>query len=425
MRWASALSERKDPSDALAEALEALARGLAGTEPELLFLFVSPHHQRAFRELPPACLRRFPKARLVGCTGGGIIGDAREVERKAALSLTAAALPGVTVTPFRLGTREDSFPTRSVQGLVPLPTPPAPPAKPQPGNGVHPAENAATPATATTSATSDDGSDTSFVLLPDPQTCDSGRVLLELDAAYPGAPKVGGLASGAGRERETTALFLDDAVLHEGGVGVALSGDLVMDTLVAQGCRPIGTPLLITSAKGNLILELSGQPALDVLRGLFAELSTADQQLFRQTLSVGIEMRPDQIEYQHGDFLIRNVLGLVPEQKAIAIGAPLKLYQAIQFHLRDAEASAEDLRRHLRLYRARGHVPAGALLFSCLGRGEGLYGRPDSDSTEVITQLGRIPLGGFFCAGEIGPVGGTTYIHGYTSSFGLFRSRSS
>jgi small ligand-binding sensory domain FIST len=92
----------------------------------------------------------------------------------------------------------------------------------------------------------------------------------------------------------------------------------------------------------------------------------------------------------------------------------------VQFHLRDARTSADDLDQLLARHRG---TPAGSLLFSCLGRGTHLYGRADHDTDLVRRHFGDVPLGGFFCNGEIGPVQGTTFLHGYTSAFGLFRPR--
>ena len=98
----------------------------------------------------------------------------------------------------------------------------------------------------------------------------------------------------------------------------------------------------------------------------------------------------------------------------------------VRFHLRDAKTSAEDLHAMLTGYEntlSRKQDLSGALLFSCLGRGEYLYGEPNFDSNVFQQHLGDLPVGGFFCNGEIGPVGGETFLHGYTSSFGLFRPR--
>jgi len=180
--------------------------------------------------------------------------------------------------------------------------------------------------------------------------------------------------------------------------------------------------MFVTRADGNVLLELDGQPALVALNVLFQTLSAADQTLARSALSVGLVMNPNRQEYRQGDFLIRNVLGVDPRRAALVVGAALEEGQVVQMHVRDAATSSEDLTRLLARYRER---PAGALLFSCLGRGIHLYGQPDHDSTAFHAALGDVPLGGFFCNGEIGPVQGRTFLHGFTSAFGLSRPRES
>jgi small ligand-binding sensory domain FIST len=199
-----------------------------------------------------------------------------------------------------------------------------------------------------------------------------------------------------------------------------LSGDVAVDTVVAQGCRPIGDPMFVTRSERNVIHELDGRRAAVVLQDLFARAPAEDKALFRSSLFLGVVMREDCQEYGHGDFLIRNVLGVDPRSASIVVGAAVRDSMVVQFHLRDARTSSEDLRALLSRYEGR---PAGALLFSCLGRGRGLYGTPDHDSALFAERVGPVPLGGFFCNGEIGPVHGTTFLHGYTSAFGLFRPR--
>ena len=386
MKWASSIATQTDATAAVAEAAETVQQELGSLTADLVVVFASPHYRDTMVRLPSLIRDRFPRARLLGCTGGGIIGAGREIEHRPALSITAASLPGVELHPFHFDLDE-------------LPTTPA---------AWH--------------RVVDPSLDPSFLLLPEPFSCDIEQLISGLDAAFPAARKVGGVASG-GRGAGSNALFLDNEMLRDGVVGLALTGNVVMDTLVAQGCRPIGTPLLITRCEDNIILELGGQPALMVLRALFDTLDGRDKELFRSSLFLGIQMKDDQIEYRHGDFLIRNMMGINPDRNAVVVGARVTPYQAVQFHLRDAEASAEDLRQHLTAYSRSGHKPSGALLFSCLGRGENLYGQPDHDSNLIISYLGRLPVGGFFCNGEIGPVGEPTFLHGYTSSFAFVRPR--
>jgi len=311
----------------------------------------------------------------VGCSAGGVIGGGHELEDQPGLALSAAVLPDVRCTSFHLD--EPALPPLAV---------------------------AETP---------------SFLLLPDPFTFDVDDLLHRLDTAHPGATVVGGLASG-GRAPGANVLYLDDAVHRRGLVGVAVSGNVAVDTIVAQGCRPIGDPMFVTRSERNVIHELDGQRAGAVLQELYARTSAEDQQLFRHSLHIGIVMREDRQEYGHGDFLIRNVMGIDGKSGALVVGALVRDGMVVQFHLRDARTSAADLEELLGRY--RGH-PYGSLLFSCLGRGRHLYGETDHDTNAFRRHLGEVPLGGFFCNGEIGPVHGTTFLHGYTSAFGLFRPR--
>jgi small ligand-binding sensory domain FIST len=217
---------------------------------------------------------------------------------------------------------------------------------------------------------------------------------------------------------------MNDSVYPDGAVGVRLHGNLDMDTIVAQGCRPVGGPVFITGAARNRILEIDGRRPTEIMAEIFHELDPGDQDLFRRALFVGVVMNEGRSEYGHGDFLIRNVVGVDPETGTLTVAEVLHAGQVIQFHVRDALMSAADLEGSLQRYvGGQPQRPAGILLFSCLGRGETLYGEPDHDSRMIAGHLGPTPIGGFFCNGEIGPVDRRTFLHGYTSSIGVFRPR--
>ncbi len=386
MKWASAISERPAADEALAE-VAARVRGELGVDPDLVVAFVSPHHAPAFRELPARLALAMPRAVVIGCAASGVIGAGHEVEERPALSLTAASLPGVTLTPLHLDQNDLD---RDLGERVGLPR----------------------------------AADPHFLVLADPFTFDADALVSALDRAYPVGRKVGGLASG-GRFPGGNALFLGRDVYRAGAVCVAMTGNIAVDTIVAQGCRPIGRPMAITRGHDNVIEQIDRQKPTDVLRELFESLDERDQTLFRHSLFVGLEMQKDQVEVPRGEFLVRNLLGMDPTSGGLAVGAQIQPWQVVQFLLRDARTAAEDLAMLLDRYRGGGAHPSGALLFSCLGRGMHLYGRPDHDTGLFHERLGRIPLGGFFCNGEIGPVGGSTFLHGYTSAFGLFRPASS
>jgi small ligand-binding sensory domain FIST len=259
-----------------------------------------------------------------------------------------------------------------------------------------------------------------------------------LDYAYPQSIKIGGLASGGASNQSN--LFFDCFSLprsrfnHFGTIGVALSGNIQVETIVAQGCRPIGEPIQVSQGERNIITEvlvpdektnqLKARLPLDVIRELVETLSEKDRELAQHSLFIGIARDEFKLALQSGDFLIRNLLGVDPRHGAIAIGDRVRPGQRIQLHLRDAQTSGEDLVFLLENYhRAKVNSPQaiGALLFSCLGRGESLYGKPNFDSELFQRYLTQVPLGGFFCNGEIGPVGNRTFLHGYTSAFAIFR----
>jgi small ligand-binding sensory domain FIST len=285
-----------------------------------------------------------------------------------------------------------------------------------------------------------------FILLAEPFSSGVNDLLRGLDFAYPGMSKVGGLASASAMGAQS-GLFCcsqdtpqGSSLYREGTVGVALSGNIVIETIVAQGCRPIGKTYQVTKVERNILLELAEQngsqlttsdaqsrPPLEVLRDLIQSLSEADRQLAQQSLFVGVARDEFKQQLSQGDFLIRNLLGVDPRVGAIAIGANIRPGQRIQFHLRDARTSAEDLELLLQGYHKEAsntENAAGAVMFSCLGRGAGLYGKPNFDSQLFRRYLNNSQLSGFFCNGEIGPVGGNTFLHGYTSVFGICRSKS-
>jgi small ligand-binding sensory domain FIST len=355
---------------------------------------------------------------LIGCGGSGIIGmnaqgEVQEVEGSPALSLSLAHLPDVNVHAFYIP--PDNLPDLD-----------SPPGAWVNLVGVSPQEQP------------------QFVLLAEPFSSGVNDLLQGLDFAYPGSNKVGGLASASDMGVHSSLFYFSQktpnapSLYREGTVGVALSGNIVLETIVAQGCRPIGKTYQVTKAERNILLELTEQTSnemtssdalprspLEVLRDLIQSLSDADRQLAQHSLFVGVARDEFKQQLGHGDFLIRNLLGVDPRVGAIAIGANIRPGQRIQFHLRDARTSEEDLELLLQGYQKESNTndAPGALMFSCLGRGEKLYGKPNFDSQLLRRYLNTTHMGGFFCNGEIGPVGGSTFLHGYTSVFGICRSK--
>lgn len=388
VQWVSHASGAASFVDAIAESIAGVQARLDGSRPDVVFAFVTPHHREHYDEIVPACRDAFGGAVVFGSTAGGVIGGGRELERVPAVSITGAVLPGVEVSTFHLDADEGPWPADAEGWHARLDLAP------------DPAPN--------------------ILLLSDPFTIDITQTLAQLDRSYPGSVKIGGVTSGAAQAGHG-AMFCGETTHANGLCGLALTGNLVVDTLVAQGCRPVGTPLFVTRAEANVIHELDGRPAARVLQELYEQASGRDRELMRSSLFIGLVTRGDQQVYRHGDFLVRNVLGLDGSSGALAIGAVAPRNGVVQFHVRDAASSAHDLTEVLAGYADRRLRPAGGLMFSCVGRGIGLYHQPNHDLDEVREHLGEVQIGGCFCGGEIGPVGGRTFLHGYTSAFALFR----
>jgi small ligand-binding sensory domain FIST len=388
-RFADGMSTAPDWRRAIAEAASA-ARAKLGNGPcDLALVFVSQAWDDFDPEqVSPLLARDLAPLHTLGCNASGAIAGRREVEMKPAVSVLAMSLPGVRVFPFtlapgELNRLEDGRALVSMLDLYPTDKP-------------------------------------KFLALGDPLSCDPEKLSALFNDAYPGAPLVGGLASGPQLKRP--AWMLLGTELHEKGVAcVALTGDVEFDIVVAQGCRPIGEPLIVTKAEGNVLLELGGRSPLEVLREMLSRCPPEDQRLARQALFAGLVMAEGRTGYKRGDFLIRNLLGFDQDSGSLVLGANLRRGQTLQFQLRDAATSDTDMQNLLGHLPEGGAAPRGALMVSCVGRGQGLYGEPDHDAALVQSMRGPLPLAGFFANGEFGPVDGRNYVHGYTSSLVVIR----
>ncbi|MBL1210913.1 FIST N-terminal domain-containing protein [Geminocystis sp. GBBB08] len=409
IQWINALSTQSSLEKAIDEVVAKIQAKLT-TTPDIGIVFISSVFASDYHRLMPLLLEKLPLPCVIGCGGGGIVGmkndyQPREIEGNSALSLTVASLPDVEINPFYVTAKDlpdlDSGPDQWCKMI---------------GVGMEKQPN--------------------FILLSDPFSSKINELLEGLDFAYPGSIKVGGLAS-ASTMGVGSGLFYfngsksDSLFFSEGTVGVALSGNLKVESIVAQGCRPIGNTYQVTQGEKNIILEMTDNAGktdnpLTLLRELISNLSQQDQDLAQYSLFMGIAIDEFKLELKPGDFLIRNLVGVDPKYGAIAVGDRIRAGQRIRFHLRDAKASADDLETLLTNYcyqKSNTNSSVGALLFSCMGRGEGLYGKPNFDSQLFLDYVTDIPLAGFFCNGEIGPVSGNTFLHGYTSVFGIFSQR--
>ena len=381
-RIGAGLSTLEQAEEATREAARAAAGRLGGEPVDLAFLFLSPAHLENAEEAADALREELEPRRLLGCVAEGVVGCDRELEQGPAAAVWAAALPGASIELFHAEVVE----TEEGAALVGLPA----------------LEQAAL-----------------VTLLVDPYTFPAGALLEYLAADHPKLPVVGGIATGGG-EAGAQALLIDDELHRGGAVGAAL-GDVAVRAVVSQGCAPIGRDAVITRAEGNLVYELAGQPAFERLREEITSLSPEQRALAVRGLLAGLVIDENLPSYGRGDYLMRALLGGDEESGALALGEQVRVGQTLRFHVRDAASADDDLRQALESL--AGERAAGALLFTCNGRGRNMFPEASHDARVVVEALGSDGLAGFFCGGEIGPVGGRSFLHGFTATLAVFLDR--
>lgn len=389
---------RDSGAEQAAQALIASVREAFGrTSPDLVCLFFSPHYANASRELVETLHRELAPRVMVGCMGDGVIGPVEEYENTSVVTLWAAQLPEVRIVPFHL-TFHENEPHASGSGL-------------QPGTGLEgwPLE---------LESLSDRPT---FLVFADPFSTPIEDVFETMEERCPGALAIGGVASG-GTDLGKNRLVCNGGVVREGLVGVALWGPVWIRTLVSQGCQPIGERYVVTKAERNIMYELGGVPTLERLQETLNRLGPEEGKRVAMAVQVGVAFDEQREQFDRGDFLIRGLLGADQRSGGVAISDIVKEGQTIQFHVRDPKAASEDF--NLLLAQDRLDFPnspfKGALLFSCNGRGRRFFAEPNHDIMALQRQAEGIPVAGFFAAGEIGPVSGKNFIHGYTASVALF-----
>lgn len=382
--FTAALSRKADTEAAARDLADEIRAKLGSSPVDLACLFFSSHHVPRADMLAKMLSNSLETRVMIGCSGEGVIAEGEELETAPAVTLWTACLPHVTIEPVRL----TFSPTQDQFNLSGWPEPTA--------------------------------ADSTFLLLADPFTTPMQEALSLLEDRYPGAAAIGGLAGG-GQDAGENRLIYHDEVLDGGLVGIRLSGPVNVRPVISQGCRPIGDRFVVTKAERNLIHELGGTSALQRLQAAFESLGGEDRRRAHRALHIGIVIDEQRNRFERGDFLVRNLVGADQTTGAVAIGDVVQEGQTVQFHLRDAQSASEDLNLLLAADRAaHRNAPLGALMFSCCGRGQGLFGRPNHDASAVMERLGTIPMAGFFAQGEIGPVGGRNFLHGYTASMALF-----
>lgn len=387
LRFAAASTQLEDAEEAGRILARTVLQQIGTGSINLACLFWSPHYIPHVGELSRAVQAALAPQMLLGCCGEGIIAETEEIEAAPAATLWVAQLPQVELIPLRLSPTLDGVRLSGAEWPDTLS-----------GRSTSPV----------------------LLLLADPFTTPMNEVLSMISQRCPPATAIGGLAGG-GHDLGQNRLLLNEQTFDEGLVGVALSGQVCVRTIISQGCRPVGQRYVVTKADENVIHELGGKPALTQLQQLFESLGHEDQQLAQRALHLGIVVDEHRNRFERGDFLVRNLLGADRSTGSLAVGEMLQAGQTVQFHVRDAHSASEDLSLLVASDRLRHkQPPLGALIFSCCGRGRGLFGHPHHDVTTVRKEAGPIPIAGFFAQGEIGPVGGSNFLHGYTASVALF-----
>ncbi len=377
------ISAGLDPLAAATQAGQQAAAELRGRDADLALVFASGAHLADPEAMLEGIHRTLAPAALVGCGAGGVLGSGRELESGTGVAVWAAALGEGEARAFHArvtGEPEEA----TLEGLPPL------------------------------------AGDGALIMLSDPYSFPTDAVLEGIAREAPGIPVLGGLSS-ARTPEGTAALFLDREVIEDGAVGVSLNG-VEMLPCVSQGAAPLGREVTITAAEGNVIHELAGRPAIETIEQVIGELPLPERALVAAGLLIGIVIDAGQPEYEQGDFLVRGVLGADPDTGAVAVGTTVETGQVVRLHARDARSADQDLRRELRLRSQAigGRPAAGALMFSCNGRGQSMFGACDHDAAMLEDELGGAPAAGFFAAGEIGPVGGRSFLHGFTATVAVF-----
>ena len=390
VRTSVGASESFDTVEAAAEAADRARDGLEPTC-DLAVVFASGHHLAMAKWLLSEVHERLEPRAVIGCGAGGTVAGGHELEETPGIAVWAASLPGAELETMHLTAERDAQGFR----LLGLPVSLLDPAN---------ADEA--------------GGDESLIALCDPFSFPAEELLAAVDRSRPHVPVLGGLASAS---FAGGAVLLRDGEVHsDGAVAVRLRGVQVLPC-VSQGAGPVGPEMTITSAEANVIGQLAGKPAMERLGEVISALPDHERELAAAGVLVGLVIDENRPEYERGDFLVRPIIGADRESGAIAIGEPVRVGQTVRLQVRDAASADEDLREALRAQsRALGsHGAAGALLFTCNGRGSHMFEVPDHDAAAIEDSLG-VPTAGFFCAGEIGPVGGRNFLHGFTATMAVF-----
>ena len=376
MPYSSSLSTHDDPGIAVAETIGQVLDDI-GPSPDFAIVFMSGYFKNRFSQIHSALLELLAPKTLMGCTADAVVYGAKEIEDQSALTIFAGKFEG-HATPVRISDALDSSPNALLAGN---------------GVGAH-----------------------TMLLLADPFSFPAEETISQLRSSHPHIQIIGGLISSA-QPRPSASLFLDGEIYSDGAVALLIGGSVQIEPLVSQGCRPIGTPLIVTKSEGNLVHELGGQPALKRLEGIIASMEESERLQATHGLHVGRVIDEHKADFMPGDFLIRAVLGADSDSGVVAIGDVAPVGSTIQFQVRDARAATDELEHQV----SRTPTGDGALLFTCNGRGTNLFETPNHDASRLAACIPGEVVAGMFCAGEIGPVSAQSFLHGFTASAAIFR----
>jgi|TARA_B110000495_G_scaffold198692_1_gene210894 small ligand-binding sensory domain FIST len=385
-KFSNALITNANWSDEVVKSCQAIIEDIV-VSPDIAIVFVSPHFAEEFQDIADAIQETLQPRNMIGCVGDSIVSGGREIEGDPAITIWAAALPDTKIETARL--LLERVPDRGfISGTEELPF-----------DQITEREESA------------------LIVLGEPFSFPADLLLSQLAADYPELRVIGGMASGFQQPGKNLVL-VNGTVYCEGAAGLLIDGGVKVHSVVSQGCRPIGDRTIVTKVEQNLILELGGKPAMQVLEEMFIRLPTSDHDLMSKGFFLGRVISEYQDDYEMGDFLIRNVMSMDNERRAVVVNDYFQVGQTVQFQVRDEETASNELRQLLK--KTDSAEIRGGLVFTCNGRGTKLFAEPDHDAGVIRETVGEIPLAGFFAQGEIGPVGRENHMHGYTASVLLF-----
>ena len=393
MFWCSSVSNSPSFDRALEDITRDILVKLGNKKADLAIIFISSHHSSDYEEVSKKIKNAINCDKVIGCSASGVIGEGQEFEYLPGISIIVASLPNVTITPFHF--YQDELPSpdegpKSWEKIV--------------GNVGEDPET--------------------IVLFPDPFSIRTEYVLDGLDFAFPRSKTIGALASGGNKPGEN-AMFVNEKTYYKGSCGLLITGNFELDILVAQSCRPIGEPMIVTQSSNNVIHELDGELPIVAIKNIYDKASEEDKENMNNALQIGMLMDRLSNNREKIQYMIRNISSIDKDTGSIMIGESITDGQIIQFHLRDSSVAQEELKKMLSEYhQEKSKTIKSTLMFSSVGRGKYLLGKSHHDINLYKNVIDyNSPVTGFFSNGEISPIGDRTFLHGYTSSFAIFKEK--